>query len=156
MLLYNCSFHSRIHCERTNNNDDSVTFEPMKRARQVQIPVLISSVGGGSLAFPFLKSDFHHCKVGIPPRSSDFISGAFHLDHMVFSCREARGSKICQRNIYKLTFAIGFSINQSCLYPWVCLAISGITQVNPLCLPSPLGCHLLLTAFFCFHVSPPL
>lgn len=69
---------------------------------------------------------------------SDFISGAFHLDHMVFSCRKAgRGSKIFQRNIYKLTFAVGFSINQSCLYPWVCLTTSEITQVNPLRLPSP-------------------
>lgn len=161
VLFYNCSFHSRIHWEHTNNNDDSVTFEPLKRARQVQTPVLISSVGGRSLAFAFLKSDFHYCKVGIPPRSSDFI-WTFHLDHMVF-CREAgRGSKICQRNIYKLTFAVGFSTNWSCLYPWVCLMTSEITQVNHLCpLPLPPDPRLPGLSSTCgipfgFHVSPPL
>lgn len=57
----------------TNNNDDSVTFEPLKRAKQVQTPVLISSMGGGSLMSPFLKVIFINAKLG------------FHPDHLILS-----------------------------------------------------------------------
>lgn len=102
----------------------------------------------GAFPSPFLKSDFHCCKIGIPPRSSDFISRAFHFHHMVSFWREAgRGSKICQRSIYKLTFGVGFSKNWSCLYPWVCLTTSEITQLNPVSPTAhtcPQGCHLLV------------
>lgn len=47
VLFYNHSFQLMMPCENTNSNNDSVTFEPLQRARHVQTPALISAVGGG-------------------------------------------------------------------------------------------------------------
>lgn len=152
-----------IQCERANSNSDSVTFESVQRVRRIHTPVLISAVGGGTFLSPFLKSgrgglekssDFHYCKVGIPPRSSDFISTAFHFHHMVSFWRQAgRGSKTCQWSIYKLTFGVDAQYTGAVsLYPWVCLTNAEITQVNPLpprAHTRPQGCHLLVG-----HPSP--